>query len=279
MKILLISGHGAGDSGAVGCGLEEATLTRKATHLLEGMLGAYDVDVTRYNTSRNCYEDLKHGRSIDFSQYGCVVEVHFNAATAAAHGVEVLYRSEMSKPIAQKVSKTIAGFGFTNRGAKYRDDLMILNTCYRAGVKYILIETAFITNKSDMDNYAKHIDAIWKAVAQTLADSLGFKKLANAGGDAVTPKPVAIKKTYSGTWPVLPLKDDGYRYLAKGDKGVQVRRLQQFLKWYGTYKGNIDGMFGPQTRAAVIAFQKAQKLEQDGFFGVASLKKAQAVKK
>ena len=38
MKILLISGHGAGDSGAVGCGHKEADLTRTATNILAGKL-------------------------------------------------------------------------------------------------------------------------------------------------------------------------------------------------------------------------------------------------
>lgn len=284
MKILIIAGHGAGDSGACGCGYKEADLTRKAASILEGKLDAYDCKVTRYPSARNCYEDNKDGVMQDsFSKYGLVVELHFNSYNHEAHGCEVLYRPARMRALAAKVSRAIADEGFFDRGAKQRTDLMNMNTCYRSGVPYILIETCFIDNKADMARYVRDIYEVWGNVAEAICKYYGIEKLASAGKPVETTKtstskkkPVkSTKKGYTGTFPSLPKKG----YLAEGDKGVQVGRLQRFLKWYGTYKGATDGSFGPLTESAVKAFQKKEKLEADGIFGPASLKKAKTVKK
>lgn len=85
----------------------------------------------------------------------------------------------------------------------------------------------------------------------------------------------AVKKGYSGTFPVLPKKG----FFAKGDEGTQVANLQKFLNWYGGYKLTADGDFGAKTEQAVKMFQKAEKLVNDGKFGSTSLIKAKAIKK
>ena len=284
MKILIISGHGAGDSGACGCGYKEADLTRKAASILEGKLDAYDCKVVRYPSARNCYEDNKRGEMQDsFSKYGLVVEIHFNSYNGSAHGCECLYRPARMRNLAAKVSKAISEEGFFNRGAKQRTDLMNMNTCYRSGVPYILIETAFIDNKADMARYAKSIYEVWGSVAEAICKYYGIEKLASAGKPVETSKtstqkkkPVkSTKKGYTGTFPSMPKKG----YLAEGDKGVQVGRLQAFLNWYGDYGLKRDDSFGPKTEKAVEAFQKAEGLEVDGYFGKDSLKKAKAVKR
>ena len=284
MKILLIAGHGAGDSGAVGCGYKEADLTRKAASILEGKLDAYDCKVTRYPSARNCYEDNKNGVMQDsFSKYGLVVEIHFNSYNGSAHGCEVLYRPPKMKALASKVSDAIAKCGFTNRGAKYVTWLANMNTCNRLGVPYILIETCFIDNKADMARYAKSIYEVWGNVAKAICDFYHIEKLASAGKPVETSKtstskkkPVkSTKKGYSGAFPSLPKKG----YLCKGDKGEQVKRLQRFLNWFGGYGLDVDGSFGALTKKAVEKFQKAAKIKIDGYFGEESLRAAKAVTK
>ena len=284
MKILIISGHGAGDSGACGCGYKEADLTRKAASILEGKLDAYDCKVIRYPSARNAYEDNKRGEMQDsFSAYNLVVEIHFNDYEGSAHGCEVLYRPAYMRALASKVSASIAAVGFFNRGAKQRTDLMNMNTCNRARVPYILIETCFIDNKADMARYAKEIYRVWGNVADAIADHYGLKKLASAGKPVETSKTSSDKKKpaktttkgYSVAFPVLPKKG----YLAKGDKGEQVKRLQRFLNWFGGYGLEIDGSFGALTKKAVERFQKAAKINIDGYFGAESLRAAKAVTK
>ncbi len=84
-----------------------------------------------------------------------------------------------------------------------------------------------------------------------------------------------VKKGYSGTLPTLPSKG----FLGKGDKGTQVKNLQEFLNWYGGYKLTADGDFGAKTEQAVKLFQKVESLANDGKFGSKSLLKAQGVLK
>lgn len=89
------------------------------------------------------------------------------------------------------------------------------------------------------------------------------------------PKPVKIKKTYAGKFPKLPKKG----YLAQGDTGKQVKRLQKFLNWYRSFDLAIDGSFGPLTDEALRKFQKAEKLTVDGKYGPKSSEKAETIKK
>lgn len=56
--------------------------------------------------------------------------------------------------------------------------------------------------------------------------------------------------------------------LKRGSSGSKVIELQKTLKSKGFNTGLIDGNFGPGTEAAVIAFQKSQRLLADGIVGV-----------
>ena len=85
----------------------------------------------------------------------------------------------------------------------------------------------------------------------------------------------STKKGYSGSFPSLGLKG----YLKKGDKGNNVKKLQQFLNWCINTKLAVDGSFGDVTLKAVKNFQEKYGLKVDGYFGKASLKKAKSIKK
>lgn len=51
-----------------------------------------------------------------------------------------------------------------------------------------------------------------------------------------------------------------------------IKALQMRLKALAYYTGKVDGSFGPVTRAAVILYQKAKKLVQDGVAGPITLR-------
>ena len=55
--------------------------------------------------------------------------------------------------------------------------------------------------------------------------------------------------------------------LRTGSRGQEVTDLQSRLYTLGYYHGEIDGQFGPGTKEAVTAFQKANGLEADGIVG------------
>jgi hypothetical protein len=55
--------------------------------------------------------------------------------------------------------------------------------------------------------------------------------------------------------------------LREGSRGLEVKQLQENLNLLGYDAGAVDGIFGPQTKAAVTAFQRDHELVQDGVFG------------
>ena len=58
-----------------------------------------------------------------------------------------------------------------------------------------------------------------------------------------------------------------------GSRGQEVTAIQQELKDRGLYSGEVDGIYGSKTEAAVIRFQKQQGLSADGIAGPQTLKK------
>ena len=56
-----------------------------------------------------------------------------------------------------------------------------------------------------------------------------------------------------------------------GSRGQEVRAVQQKLKQLGFYGGSVDGIFGAQTRRAVVAFQKSVGITADGVAGSKTL--------
>ncbi len=58
----------------------------------------------------------------------------------------------------------------------------------------------------------------------------------------------------------------------QGSSGEQVRTIQDKLKRWGYYDGEVDGVFGSQTRAAVVKFQRKNGLAADGVVGANTLR-------
>jgi len=58
--------------------------------------------------------------------------------------------------------------------------------------------------------------------------------------------------------------------LRLGDRGEAVRNLQLKLDRWGYEPGAVDGVFGEETRRAVIRFQKNNALSADGIVGPAT---------
>lgn len=68
------------------------------------------------------------------------------------------------------------------------------------------------------------------------------------------------------TWQALPADPDTPE-LSNGSSGSEVSAMQQVLKNAGLYTGPIDGDFGPNTEAAVRAYQTQRGVTVDGIVG------------
>ncbi len=58
-----------------------------------------------------------------------------------------------------------------------------------------------------------------------------------------------------------------------GSSGDAIREIQQRLKDWGYYTGNVDGHYGVQTQDAVIAFQIKHGITVDGIVGAQTAEK------
>lgn len=67
------------------------------------------------------------------------------------------------------------------------------------------------------------------------------------------------------------------RILQLGSRGDDVNQVQNQLQVLGYYQGDVDGVFGPQTQAAVVAFQSDQGLDPDGIVGPLTYDRLQQV--
>lgn len=77
-----------------------------------------------------------------------------------------------------------------------------------------------------------------------------------------TPGPPA-----TGSPTPAPTADPQPAVLRLGDRGDEVRELQQRLSELGYWLGDADGVFGDSTLHAVLAFQKVEGLSRDGVVG------------
>lgn len=163
---LLIAGHGETDPGAVGSGRKEADVARD----LVSMVREFTRDADVYPVTKNFYRQLKAGTMKLYEDYDRIVEVHFNAFNGKAEGSEVLMHSKVDSVsltgCAEGFLKDMQALGFVNRGIKRRGDLQNMNYFYNKGIPYVLIETCFIDNKSDMQRYDDNKERVARAIAE-----------------------------------------------------------------------------------------------------------------
>lgn len=180
LKILLIAGHGAGDSGGLGNGFKEADKTRELVGLVAPKLRLYaTVDVR--DTKRNAFVDAQKGL-FSAKGYDYVLEIHFNAFNGQAHGSECYVTSaEKGITVEQEIMKGMSKF-FQLRdndsifdGVK-RTNFLVIQTAKNQGVSGALLETCFIDNANDMNIYEANKNKIADAIVNGIAVGFGLKK-------------------------------------------------------------------------------------------------------
>lgn len=206
MKVLLIAGHGAGDSGAVGNGYKEADLTRKIVAALEPKLKKY-CSVGVYPTSRNAYDDVQNGTFANhvpggIRSYNYVFEVHLNSSAddpdgnGVTTGTEIYITSaEEGYTVETAILKNVCSMGFRNRGVK-RTDFSVIATCKNYGVSSALLESCFIDDQDDVDLLVPNIDEFAQKVVDGIAEGFGLK--ASSGSSTSTGTSTSKPSTGNG---------------------------------------------------------------------------------
>lgn len=256
MKILLISGHGAGDPGATSQFGKEADETIYMVEEIKKTLSKY-AQVDLYPTDRNAFSDAKKGKlAVNFANYGYVFEVHFNTCVndtkgnGKTTGTEIFVTTaEKTVGVENRVLKAIAAFGLKNRGVK-RKNYTVIAKAKAAGASSALLETCFIDDKDDMQIYANKKVRIAKAIAIAIAEQFGLKKKGTTA---------AVKEIKVGS--VVTIKDGAVYGGLSATRGKKVPAVQR-----GRKKHTVDKI---QTNKGV---KEARLKEINSWVAVASLK-------
>lgn len=127
------------------------------------------------------------------------------------------------------------------------------------------------------------VSAVVVAVVMIAAGILLVRAITGSGGGTTPPgRPIETPTTPSATTPVRTAPRQGVpsvtsttvptaRVLRSGSAGAAVKGLQHALTKLGYAPGAADGSFGPATVQAVIAYQKANRLPEDGVAGAKTL--------
>lgn len=182
MKILLVSGHTSGHNVSKLTGYNEGDLNIELVNLVYHLIHSYgDVDI--YPVERDMYEDNIAGNlQVNFRDYDYILETHFNAYKddGSARGTSIQLHTNYSKGITveQGIVDNIASYGFKKRGTNgitRRSDLANMNTCYRLGVDYALLETCFYDSPDDMALYEKRKSGVAQGIVAAIIERFGLE--------------------------------------------------------------------------------------------------------
>lgn len=157
MRILLDSGHGGKDSGAVANDMQEKDIALevilKLAPMLRSLQHQHNVLLTR---DRDIYiSPVDRLKMIVAYEPDAFISIHCNSSiNPEAHGVETIYRDDYDFPLAQAIHKSmIANTEMRDRGIKQdiKDLGRRLAVLGDLKTPACLVEIGFISNEEDLE--------------------------------------------------------------------------------------------------------------------------------
>lgn len=169
MKLFVICGHGAGDTGACANGYEEAERVRVLGKKIKELGGS---NVTLGDVDRDYYADNGISR-LNLSKDYQIIELHMDSAVASARGAHIIIWHEFQP---DEYDNALASFlcgMFPGRSTKIakRDDLANPARAAAKGYGYRLAECGFISNKDDLKIFNANIEKIAKGILEAFGIS------------------------------------------------------------------------------------------------------------
>lgn len=299
-KVFLSAGHGGSDPGAVAYGMKEKDLNLAIMLACNEELVRHGIETV---LSRTKDENDPVGQEVaEANASGAYLAVSFHINAGKGDGFEAFYwsTSAAGKKLAQLAEKYIKELGQNSRGIKTGNHLYFIKNTKMVAV---LFESFFIDNDNDnnIGDTQAELKALGVAYAKAILEYLGIKyqekvttpQPAPAPAPApVTPAPAKPKVNQAVlNWQKAAMAD-GFKfpkYGADGQWGSECEAVAAkaiVKKRTTTYKYmnltrivqkavgcTVDGKFGSNTKAAVIAYQKNHGLTADGCVGLNTWKK------
>lgn len=252
-KIYIDAGHGGSDPGASGFGLNEKDVTLKISNYQKELFEKLGYTVRMCRTTDKTLSLAQ--RTSDANSWGADLYIsnHCNASGAGADGSETYYSvyGGDGKVYAQNVASKLSQV-FRNRGAKTRANSSggdYYHVIRETNMPSIIIEHGFIDNSSD--NSKLKSDATLKRIAELDVQGITGSNISSGGSSDTS--------SSDYTRPLYLKSPEMY--------GEDVRSVQKRLNNLGYNCGTANAYFGPNTKNAVIEFQKRNGLEADGSVG------------
>ncbi|MDF5708490.1 MAG: N-acetylmuramoyl-L-alanine amidase [Nostoc sp. S4] len=310
MKFGIDSGHNCPpDTGARGIKVED-NLTLDVGNRVIPKLRAlgHEVVVCKPNSASTVRESLsKRCATANNSKVDIYVSIHFNSFNGQANGTEVFATSDTGRKIAKPVLDEIVKLGFFNRGVKSGSHLFVLKN---TDMPAILVECCFVDSAKDMNLFdaeamanaivkgltgkvpsgpvnpvpdeEENVDTTIKRLQQTLnrlkiTDKNGKTLVEDGINGSNTKSAIEKFQTIVGvqatgiadptTWNAINVIL-AKRIIRLNHAGGEVIRYLQYRLGV-----EVDGVYGPQSEAAMKNFQKQNGLQADGIVGPATWQK------
>ncbi|WP_204106646.1 MULTISPECIES: N-acetylmuramoyl-L-alanine amidase [Spirulina sp. CCY15215] len=307
MKFGIDMGHNAPpDTGAVGIRREDDLTKAVGTQVIAKLQNlGYSVVNCNPSWASSVLDSLrKRVQAANSNRVDIYVSIHFNAFNGRASGTEVFATSSAGRKIAAPVLNNVVALGYYNRGVKNGSHLYVLkNTAMPA----ILVECCFIDSRRDMDLYNTEsmANAIVKGLTGVspvqappsnqgnpsspisanpevlkLQKALNRLQIRDRNGKALVEDGITGPATQSATdrfhsimdlqtlsaasaatWKAIEEIFERPILRPSHATGKAVRYLQFRIS------SAIDGIFGPNTAAAVKRYQQSNHLTVDGIVG------------
>jgi N-acetylmuramoyl-L-alanine amidase len=228
------------------------------------------------------------------------VSIHFNAG--GGRGTEVFAISSAGREVAKRVVDAIATLGYVNRGVKDGSWLYVLkNTKMTA----ILVEGGFVDSKEDMERF--NSENIANAIVKGLTGNVFTETEVEIQKGIKEPTSFVLSKIQRALNILNILDSTGKKLIEDGVMGEKtvsaIKRFQsitgleisgrvdtktdealvnilnkpvlefgnnnvignRYIQW--RLNVNVDGVFGNDTKKAIMAYQNGRRLKPDGIVG------------
>ncbi|MCP6763097.1 MAG: N-acetylmuramoyl-L-alanine amidase [Fischerella sp. CENA71] len=304
MKFGIDSGHNCPpDTGARGIKIED-NLTLDVGNRVISKLKAlgHQVVVCKPDRASTVGESLrKRCDTANANKVDIYVSIHFNSFNRQANGTEVFAISDTSRKIAKPVLDEIVKLGFFNRGVKNGSHLFVLKN---TNMPAILVEGCFVDSQKDMNLY--NPEAMANAIVKGLTGQLPTAPVNHVVDEEENPD-TTIKRLQQALNRLKITDKNGRSLLEDGTNGAATKSaMEKFQNIVGIQQTGIagettwnainqilakrvirlnhaggvvvrylqfrlgveiDGVYGPQTEAAMKKFQQQNGLTGDGVIG------------